>query len=155
MQYSIKYIRKNRELFLKLLDGLTIEQLNKIPTGFNNNIIWNFGHIIVSTQLLAYVRSGVQVDFEVSFQEKFKSGTRPESFITQEEIEELKELLYSTLDLIEENEKKNYFDKVIPFSTQTYGFEMNTFEEVLACIQSHESLHYGYALAQKRLVNNL
>jgi hypothetical protein len=46
-QFNI--IRQNREAFIRLLDGLIIEQLNEIPAGFNNNIAWNFGHMIVAT----------------------------------------------------------------------------------------------------------
>ncbi|ANI88650.1 hypothetical protein A9P82_04715 [Arachidicoccus ginsenosidimutans] len=152
MQYSIKYIKKTRELFLNLINELSIEQLNKIPEGFNNNIIWNFGHIVVGTQLLAYVRTGVKPDLNVQFREKFQSGSKPESFISQEEINMLKEQLISTISQIEEDEKNHVFANMIPCSTNTYGYEMKTFDEVLTCIQSHESLHYGYARAQKKLL---
>jgi hypothetical protein len=30
-----------------MLAGYTLEQLNKIPEGYNNNLIWNIAHIIV------------------------------------------------------------------------------------------------------------
>ena len=49
-----KYIRRNRELFLDLVNSLSVDQLNKIPEGFNNNIAWNFGHIVITTQALCY-----------------------------------------------------------------------------------------------------
>lgn len=152
MQYPIKYIKKTRELFLNLINDLSVEQLNKIPDGFNNNIIWNFGHIVVSAQQLSYVRSGVKADLDVRFKEKFMKGSKPESFISQEEIDVLKDQLISTINQIEEDIKNNVFAKMTPFSTDTYGYEMSTIEEVLTCIQSHESLHYGYARAQKKLV---
>jgi hypothetical protein len=38
----------------KFLSGYNLDQLNTIPEGFNNNLIWNIGHIIVSQQLLVY-----------------------------------------------------------------------------------------------------
>jgi hypothetical protein len=152
MQHSIKYIKKNRALFLNLINSLSIEQLNKIPEGFNNNILWNFGHIIVSTQSLAYIRSGAKPDLVIRFKEKFGKNSKPENFYTQEEIDALKELSVSTINQIEEDQKNNLFANINPFATDTYGYEMNTFDELLTCIQSHESLHYGYALAQRKLV---
>jgi hypothetical protein len=34
--------RQTRANFLSLMNGLSEEQLNHMPTGFNNNMIWNF-----------------------------------------------------------------------------------------------------------------
>ena len=39
MQETFKFILKSRQKFIELIEGLSIEQLNKIPVGFNNNII--------------------------------------------------------------------------------------------------------------------
>jgi hypothetical protein len=152
MQQSIKYIRKNREMFLNLINNLSIEQLNKIPEGFNNNIIWNFGHVIVSTQILAYVRSGVKPDSDIRFKEKFGRYSKPESLFSQEEIDELKALAVSTINQMEEDMKNNIFANMIPFATDISGSEINTFDELLLNILSHEFLHFGYALAQRKLV---
>lgn len=62
MDSTLKFIKQARTAFIELLDGLTLEQLNTVPEGFNNNIIWNFGHIVVSTQTLVYVRTGIRQD---------------------------------------------------------------------------------------------
>ena len=147
-----KYIRRNRELFLKLVNSLSIEQLNKIPEGFNNNIAWNFGHIVASTQSLCYVRSEVKPDLDIRFRAKYQKGSKPESFIMQEEIDILKQQLVSTINAIEEDVKNNVFEKVTPYSTVTYGHEMTTIEEILTCTLAHDSLHYGCALSQSKLV---
>jgi hypothetical protein len=32
----------------------TLEQLNKIPEGYNNNLIWNIAHVVVVQQMLVY-----------------------------------------------------------------------------------------------------
>ena len=147
-----KYIRRNREIFLQLVNSLSIEQLNKIPEGFNNNIAWNFGHIVVSTQLLCYVRPKIDENKEIAFRTKYAKGSKPGDFITQEEINTLKELLVSTINAIEEDLKNNVFKKIAPYSTATYGYEMTTIEEILTCTLAHDSMHYGYALAQTKLV---
>ncbi len=58
MDKRIQKIRKLREFLLAQIEGLTAEQLNKIPDGYNNNIIWNLGHLICAEQSLCYFRSG-------------------------------------------------------------------------------------------------
>ena len=151
-EFVFKYIKKNRELFLELVNSLSIEQLNKIPEGYRNNIAWNFGHIVVSTQSLCYVRSGVKPDLEIAFRAKYAKDSKPESFISQEEIDELKRQLVSTINTIEEDMKKGVFKNIIPYSTATYKHEMHSIEEILTCTLAHDSMHYGYASAQRKLV---
>ena len=51
MQSQFHIIKENRKLFIRMMEELTIEQLNEIPTGFNNNMAWNFGHAVVSFQM--------------------------------------------------------------------------------------------------------
>ncbi|HEX5153308.1 MAG TPA: DinB family protein [Parafilimonas sp.] len=147
-----KYIRRNREIFLALVDSLSIEQLNKIPEGFNNNIAWNFGHIVVSTQSLCYVRPKIKPEIEIPFRSKYAKGSKPEGFISQEEINELKMKLISSINSIEEDVKNDIFKNITPYATDTYKHEMTTIEEILACTLAHDSMHYGYALAQSKLV---
>lgn len=148
----LKYIRRNREIFLELVNGLSIDQLNTIPKGFNNNIAWNFGHIVISTQLLCYVRPNVQPNKNIPFREKYQKGSRPEGFIPQEEIDALKQQLLSTIDAIEQDVQNGIFNTVQPYATHTYRHEMTTIEEILTCTLAHDSMHYGYAAAQKKLV---
>ncbi len=147
-----KYIRRNKELFLQLVNNLSIEQLNKIPEEFNNCIAWNFGHIVASTHSLCYVRPEVKPDLDIRFKIKYQEGSKPEGFITQEEIDILKQQLVSTINAIEEDVKNNVFERITPYSTATYGYEMTTIEEILTCSLAHDSLHYGCALAQSKLV---
>ncbi|MGF7229845.1 DinB family protein [Arachidicoccus sp.] len=149
---SLKYILRIRELFIELVNGLSIEALNEIPEGFNNNIAWNFGHSIISTQGLCYLRSGVQPAMEIPLVEKYRKGSRPESFISKAEIDDLKAQAIAYLDQIKNDLASDRFKNITPYSTATFSYEMNTIEEVITCCLAHETLHYGYALAlTKRL----
>lgn len=153
MDFEFKYIRRTRELFTELVNGLSIERLNEIPAGFRNNIAWNFGHIIVSTQALCYLRSGVQPHIDIPFLNKYQKGSKPETFISQEEINVLKEQAITSLSKIEEGIVKGVFTNIAtPFSTATYGYEMGSIDEIVACCVAHESLHLGYAMAQRKLI---
>ena len=61
MNFVFEVLEKTRGSFYRILDKKSLEDLNKIPKGFNNNIIWNIGHIVVTEQLLAYKLSGLQM----------------------------------------------------------------------------------------------
>jgi len=60
MHYGIDITRKNRVLFQGFLGKFSLEELNKVPKGFRNNIIWNIAHCIVTQQLLIYKLSGLE-----------------------------------------------------------------------------------------------
>ena len=80
---------------MELIEDYSLEQLNKIPQGFSNNLVWNLGHIIVSQQGLVYRLSGLAVNVSDEMTNKYKNGSRPTCDATQEEVDELKRLLFS------------------------------------------------------------
>ena len=151
MNEIFEFIINSRKAFIQLVDGLTIEQLNKIPESYNNNIIWNFGHIVVSTQTLCYVRTGILADANsVKFNEYYKKDTRPGYSVTEQEVTELKALALESIEKIKENYANGVFADITPFSTSTYGVEMKSIEEVLITTIGHDNVHFGYALGLKK-----
>ena len=52
MDRTVEMLIAYRKTSLKVLSGLSMVALNTIPPGFNNNLIWNFGHVVVSQQTL-------------------------------------------------------------------------------------------------------
>ncbi|WP_208646867.1 DinB family protein [Pedobacter jejuensis] len=151
MNQVFEFIINSRKAFIKLIDGLTIEQLNKIPDGYNNNIIWNFGHVVVSTQTLCYVRTGILEDAStVKYNEFYKKDTRPTYKVTEQEVAELKSLALESIEKIKEDFANGVFASITPFPTATYGVEMKSIEEILITTIGHDNLHYGYALALKK-----
>ena len=151
MNEVFEFIINARKAFIHLIDGLSIEQLNKIPEGYNNNIIWNFGHIVVSTQTLCYVRTEILKDTSsVKFNEFYKKDTRPTYTVTEEEVEEIKAIALESIEKIKEDYANRLFANMTPFSTSTYGVEMKSIEEVLITTIGHDNVHYGYAWALKK-----
>jgi hypothetical protein len=69
-------------MFSILIQGYTLEQL-KVPEGFNNNIIWNIAHVIVTQQILVYKLSGLPMIVTDEMVEKYRKGTKTEHFATQ------------------------------------------------------------------------
>lgn len=151
MEQVFEFIINSRKAFIQFIDGLTIEQLNKIPDGYNNNIIWNFGHIVVSTQTLCYVRTGILADVSsVKYNEFYRKDTKPTYTVTVEEVSELKATALDSIKKIEEDYANGVFANITPFSTSTYGIELKSIEEILITTVGHDNVHYGYAWALKK-----
>ena len=156
MNKYFEVIRITRNNFIELVNSLSIEQLNKIPEGFNNNIVWNFCHIVVTTQALCYRLAGLNANIDAETINRYKKGSQPETFITQEEINLFKELAISNIDQLEVDYKNHVFD-THPFTNYTTSFNtiLNCVEDAISMIQTHDALHYGYAQAQRRSVQNI
>lgn len=153
MTAIFKFILDTRKAFIQLLEDLSLEEINEIPTGFNNNIIWNFGHIVVSTQTLSYVRTGITTDTSfVKYLETYKKGSKPSYFVSAEEVAELKALAISTVEKIEEDYNKGVFETIQSYDTATYGATLHSFADVLVTTSGHDNLHLGYAIAQRRTI---
>ena len=45
---TIELLKETRPRLLELAEGLSAEEQLKIPAGFNNNILWNVGHLAVT-----------------------------------------------------------------------------------------------------------
>lgn len=151
MNLTIDTIRKERRFLLQLLEELTTEQLNQVPQGFNNNIIWNLAHMVASQQGVCYLRAGVSTRIENAFYGRFKPGTRPDGFIDVSEVTEIKALLLSTLDQFETDYAANHFANYAPWTTR-YGVELTNIDEAVQFLLYHEGLHTGSIMALKRLV---
>lgn len=153
METVFKFIIDARKAFIELLNGLSIAELNQVPEGFNNNIIWNFGHIVVSTQTLCYVRTGIRPDKSaVKFVGAYEKGSKPTYFVEAAEVEALKELSLSTIQRIEDDYKKGLFQNIQAYQTATYGAFLQDIESVLVTSAGHDNLHFGYAQAQRRAI---
>ena len=109
MHQQIENIKATRTFLLTLIEDLTIEQLNQISEGFNNNIIWNLAHLVAAQQSICYKRSGLQPIVQDKYFSPFAPGSKPEGFIDANEVETIKTLLLSTLNEFESDYKKGFF----------------------------------------------
>ncbi len=153
MEKIIEVIKACRSKWLTMLDELTIDQLNKIPVGFNNNLAWQFGHVIVSQQILCYRLAGQKFVINEELIDRYKNGSRPESYINEEEINLLKGYMLSTINQLEIDLNNGVFDNYTPYAVSTYaGFKLENVNDALIFIVSHDALHYGCSIGLKRLV---
>jgi len=151
MNKAIETVIQTRRSVLELVKDLSIDQLNKIPPGFNNNIAWHLGHVIASQQGVCYKRAGIDMRIPDSFFMTFKPDSKPERFITQGEIDEIKVLLFSTIDQLVTDYQNNLVT-TYPAWTTRYGVAITNYDEGIGFLPFHEGLHFGYVMALKRAV---
>src|SRR5216117_1669271 len=101
MDAVIKAWKTSRKLCLDFFDNYSLEQLNKVPDKFNNNIIWNIGHIIAAQQSLVYKTSNLPINIPEEFFDRYKPGTKPIGTVLQNEADEIKSFLTSMIDQTE------------------------------------------------------
>lgn len=152
MDFTFDVFAKTRGFFKAYLEELSLAQLNTIPKGFNNNIIWNIGHSIVTEQILVYKLSGLKPNVSQALIDKYKKGTKPDGKATQEEVDELRALAFTTI----ENTKADFGSKVFStFTKYTLSTTGNTLTNVNQAIQFaliHEGMHSGYILGLLRVL---
>lgn len=153
IEEEVRKLKITRSNFLKLMDGLTVAQLNQKPEGFNNNVIWNFGHSLISQQLLCYRLSGAKPRLDDQLINNYKKGSAPDQVLSSEQIQTLKEIAIPSADWMLEDYNSGILHEN-PFSayTTSYNITLNTAEEAITFNNIHEGLHLGYAMALKRLL---
>ena len=154
MNFVFEVLEKTRGSFYRILDKKSLEDLNKIPKGFNNNIIWNIGHIVVTEQLLAYKLSGLPMMVSDDLVNKYRKDTKPNGDVTQEEVNEIKDLLFSTIERTAKDYKSNAFENFKEYTVSTTGNSLKTIDESLQFVLFHEGMHLGYVLALLKVVKN-
>ena len=151
MKESIDIIRGARLFMINLIDGISVEKLNEIPVGFNNNLVWNLGHVVASQQILCYRNAGVKPVITDEFIDKYKSGTRPEGIIDEKEFKIIKENLIQAIDKFEEDSTTNMFDNYKAFDLKSYpGVRIKNISDAAKFVCFHDGLHVGYSIALKR-----
>jgi len=148
---TIVQIKKTRAFILELVKNLSTEQLNKIPTGFSNNIIWNIAHLTAAQQNLCYIRSGLPVTVEDKYFSPFLSGTKPVKFIEKEEIILIFDVLLNSIDRLATDYTSGIFVSFDPWDKR-YGMKLNSIEDAVNFVPFHEGMHIGYIMALKKLV---
>ena len=151
MNKTIENIHKTRQFLLAGIESLDVATLNKVPAGFSNNIIWNVGHLVAAQQSVCYVRAGLRHLIDTPFFEAYKPGSKPEAWVDEQAISQVKKLLFTSLDDLAMHYEQKLFDHYQPLTTR-YGAVINNIDDAIAFMPYHEGLHGGYILALKRII---
>jgi len=151
MDFAFDVSIKNRELLKSFIENHTLEELNKVPQGFNNNIIWNIAHTVVTQQLLVYKLSGLPMIVSDEMVEDFKKGTKTERGLSQSEVDTIKGLLFSTIEKTKEDYNNKIFQTYNAYTVTTKSTLSNV-EEAIDFNNFHEGIHLGYILALRKSI---
>lgn len=151
MSQQLDIIKKPRVGILTLIDTLSLDQLNTVPAGFNNNIMWNLGHMVAAQQGVCYKRAGLPLRIDEAFFDTFKPGTKPERIYTADDLATIKELFTSTISQLAADLQTNMFSNY-PTWTTRYGADLHNIAEAVAFLPFHEGLHIGAIVALGKLV---
>ena len=147
----MEILGKTRANFLNVIEDLTIEQLNEIPSGFNNNIIWNLGHLLATQQSLCYLKANLKMTIDEQYFLNYKPETKPNGFVESTEVEKIKALFISVVGNLDSDYIKNVFTGYTSW-TNRYGIEITNIDDAIAFVLFHEGIHLGYVMALKRLI---
>ncbi|HMR87280.1 MAG TPA: DinB family protein [Saprospiraceae bacterium] len=151
IQNGLAITLQNRKALKKILDFHSLEQLNQIPNGFNNNILWNCAHVITVQQMLTYGLNNLPFGIPKEFVFRFTPGTKPDAVYDAAFVYDVKSLLFTSFEQFQADINDNKFVAFNPFMT-ALKFEINDLEKAVAFNQYHESLHMGHILNLMKFV---
>lgn len=154
MDFTFETLKNIRAILIETIDENTLEHLNKVPKGFNNNIIWNIAHVVVIEQILTYKLSGLTPILSDPIIDKYKKGTKPVGDVNQAEVNEIRQLLISTLEHTKNDYNNRKFKDFNTYTVSTTGNTLNTIEDALQFVLAHDAIHYGYVLALLKAIKN-
>ncbi|MEQ8713240.1 MAG: DinB family protein [Cyclobacteriaceae bacterium] len=151
MEQIFETQRVTRANIISLVEAFSAEQLNHIPEGYNNNLAWNLGHLLVTQQLLVYRLSGLPGYLSDELIDRYRKGTKPEAPISDEEVATIKEQLLTLVDQTATDWAEGKFGEYKEYPT-SFGVTLRSTADAMQFNNSHEALHLGYMMAMKKLV---
>jgi hypothetical protein len=145
----LKVIRQNLS---EAVDGLSVQDLTYVPSGFNNHILWNAAHMLVTQQILIYQLSGLKPLINDEFIQRYRKGTVPQKGQDdRRDLEYVKEQMQTTADQMLCDFDQGVFAEYSPYQT-SFGVKLTTATEAAVFNNIHESMHLGYVLAMKHVI---
>jgi len=151
MNKNFDTLKKSRILILKIIEGLSIDQLNKIPEGFKNNIAWNIAHLVVTQQLLCYKLAGLKCLISDEMITSFQKGTAPTYTISEAEFKEIKTLFLALPEKLTADYEKGIFTEYNEYTTSV-AVTLKNINDALTFNLLHEGIHLGIILQLKKFV---
>lgn len=149
LKNALEITKINRKAMAKILDHYSLEKLNTIPQGFTNNLFWNIAHVVVTQQLLVYGLSGLEKNIPEDWVDLYKKGTSTERDANEDELNQLRNFLFSTIEQTEKDIDAKIFKEYSSYMTST-GFELQSISHAFNFNNFHEGIHLGYILALKK-----
>lgn len=146
----IEALRQTRHNLLKTVEAYTIDEMNVVPEGFNNSLLWNLGHVWVTQKMLHYGLSGLPLNIEDELVNQFRKGSK--AIVWKEEtLSRIKSDFLQSVDDLERDLNANIFKEFRPYRT-SYNVELESLDDALWFNNMHEAMHLGYMLAMRKSI---
>ena len=144
LDFVFQTLDQSRTNMVKILSRFSSEQLNAIPAGFSNNLIWNAGHVVVTQQLLVYKLAGLPLLINEEWVDKYRKGSKPEGNVGEAEIAAIMASMHDTVNQTKADWQAGKF-KDQPFTpyTTSYGITLDQADNAITFNNTHEGLHLG------------
>ena len=159
-RHNLAVIAATRRLMVEMLRGHTLAQVNAIPAGFRNNLIWNAAHCWVSLHRVVFLRNGAS-DQELALmgvpvpdeatREGYRNGTAPTGDVEAAFVDTVCAALSDATWSARLTEEFLVPERYTAWTTM-WGVELHDAGEGLAYINMHEGMHYGVMLSIRKLV---
>ena len=151
MDYEFDILKKNRKFILEFIDGLSMDQLNRIPKTFNNNIVWNIAHLVVTQQLLCYNFSGLDISVSDEMVARFRKGTAPLKLVSEVDFEAYKRMFVELPLQLERDYEIGVFKKYHEYTT-SLNVKIIDIDSAIGFNNYHEGIHLGVILGIVKLI---
>ena len=141
-----------RKNILDEINACSNEQLFEIPAGFNNHVLWNAVHLIVTQQVLIYGNTDTPFRIDQAIIDRYRKGTTPTGEVDQEMVDFAKEQLLTSVETLKADYGKGIFGAYKPVTT-SYGAPLNSVEDAIRFNNVHEGMHYGQIKMLKRIIS--
>lgn len=128
---------------------MTTEQLNAVPRGFNNSIIWNIGHMTASLWEMFYLMTGHALNVEEKYHVDFRIGTRA-AWVNDDEIIKIKQLHLQAVGQLDEDYHAGLFEEYESFAGQHPNSP--SLADLSNHFLFHEGLHFNNIMALRRII---
>lgn len=149
MKNILELTLQTRKIYYHFLNSTAKEELLKIPEGYRNNIWWNIAHVVVTQQALTYSLSGLPIKIPTELMDRYKKGSVPDGIATDEEIEQVKVLLFSKIEESIEDYENGLFVSFKEYTTSA-NVTLHNIDDAISFNLFHEGLHLGVVLSLQK-----
>lgn len=146
---SLRVLQNTHQNMLRVLESLNDDELNQKIPGVNNTIAWNFGHAIVTCQLLVLKMSGQELQINLRQLAKFRKGADGKLSCTREELIDLSAIQQKFITDLPQLAIAGALDGYEAYET-SYGVSLYDAQEAIHFSGVHAGLHLGYMMAMRR-----
>jgi uncharacterized damage-inducible protein DinB len=146
-QLTFQNFEISRGFFLKNVEGMDEKVANIQPEGFNNNILWHVGHVLLTAEYFLFGFPEKSTHLPMNYLELFNRGTSPSGWKGEvPTIAELTGQLKDQMARVKEMPGERLQEKL-----EKQFFDFNTFGELFNFSVFHETYHLGQIHAMKRM----